>query len=574
LIRSGGQEIGDGGAPSIQTRPLVAGETLIATQMVGSCTSTTSHQLVVGTGLEDPRQPGRCAVNRWEYGAPGSAGLRTTDVSSYFNSPDAAVNVPMSAVPLHGLVRYPSGIGPFPLVLIVHGNHAVQDPSEGGYDYLLDLLASHCMIAVSVDENFLNGDVGGEMDARAIVLLRHLQLWREWHRDPAHQFFTKVDLGSIGLAGHSRGGEAITVAKIYNGTKHNPGDPAHDFGFGIRSLYAIAPVDGQIDDPALSNLTLTAADYYVMHGSHDGDVSNFPGHRTYDRAFPVDKPASEFKGLLFIHGANHGQWNTGWGTTSEPTVQPVAKRISGADQRSIAEIYMGAFYLSTLTGYGAYNHLFKGTATFGSLPGNVVRVFQYQDPQRTFVDHYEEDDDPATGSFPGVTNAPVGSPSPYEDYAFSDRGSPRWLWEQTDGLIAGWSATTGSEVAVRVPPALQASAASSAALVFRVGQVFEETPVLNTAGANKDLSVQLKLGSVDSKTVLVSSIVALPYPDVTNHPSRGNQTKTVMQTVRIPWSDFFEGSTQEQLSRLTEIRIKFDRHRSGLLAFDELQFSR
>jgi hypothetical protein len=74
--------------------------------------------------------------------------------------------------------------------------------------------------------------------------------------------------------------------------------------------------------------------------------------------------------------------------------------------------------------------------------------------------------------------------------------------------------------------------------------------------------------------VQVSSIVALPYPDVTNHPSRGNQTKTVMQTVRIPWSDFFEGPVQEPLSRLTEIRIKLDRHRSGLLAFDELQFSK
>ena len=51
----------------------------------------------------------------------------------------------------------PEGEGPFPLTLIVHGNHNMIDYSDDGYGYLGSLLASRRIIAVSVDENFLNG---------------------------------------------------------------------------------------------------------------------------------------------------------------------------------------------------------------------------------------------------------------------------------------------------------------------------------------------------------------------------------------------------------------------------------
>src|SRR5262249_54857865 len=152
-------------------RPLVDGEELIVTQSLGNCTAQKAWRVRVGRGLDDPTVTGPCSkVESFEYGQQGDSDRRTTDVSSYFNSPDSDVSVPMNAVPLHGVGRIPAGPGPFPLVLIVHGNHDPTQPSYPGYDYLLDLLASHCMIAVSVEEDFLNGWVNGEMDARGIVL--------------------------------------------------------------------------------------------------------------------------------------------------------------------------------------------------------------------------------------------------------------------------------------------------------------------------------------------------------------------------------------------------------------------
>ncbi len=574
LVFASGEEVGDGGGPKIAlTRALAEGEEVIVIQIQGDCVSSTSHALDVGSGLDDPAEPGLCSVERFEYGAPGAPDIRTTDVSDYFNSPDADVSVSMDAVPLHGIVRYPSGIGPFPLILIVHGNHSPLDPSEPGYQYLLDLWASHCMIAVSVDENFLNGWVSGEMDARAIVLLRHLQLWREWNQTISHQFFTKVDLARVGLAGHSRGGEAITIAKEYNTLRHDATDPDHDFGFGIRGLYAIAPVDGQIDDPLVAEV-VSGADYFVMHGSHDGDVSKFSGHKTYDRAHGLSTPGTRFKGLLYVYGANHGQWNTGWGTTSETAVDPVANRISGADQRTIGAVYTTAFFLSSLRGFDEFNALFKGDIAFPSLPATVTRVFQYQDPLRIYLNHYEEDDNLDTGSQTGVTNSTVGSLSPYEDRSFSDRGPPSWTWEQTEGLYVGWEGTTGSQVVVTVPPEVRKDLDLYPYLALRVGQVYEPEPSRNSPGVDKDFTIQVRFGSVSSPDVRVSTVARLPYPDETDHPGWGNETKTIMQTVRIPWTRLLEGLEPELLSSLSEIRLKFDRHQDGLLILDEIQFTR
>ncbi|MFC1635611.1 MFS transporter, partial [Planctomycetota bacterium] len=99
-------------------------------------------------------------------------------------------------LPLNGRVWFPEGPGPFPLVLIIHGNHAMKDFSDPGYEYLGTLLASRGFIAVSVDENFLNHKFWGENDARAFVLLEHLKVWKEWNSTEGHAFEGKVELGS------------------------------------------------------------------------------------------------------------------------------------------------------------------------------------------------------------------------------------------------------------------------------------------------------------------------------------------------------------------------------------------
>ena len=149
--------------------------------------------------------------------------------------------------PRNARVWYPDGAGPFPLVLVVHGNHNMKDFSDPGYDYLGNLLASRGFILASVDENFLNGGIRNENDARGWMLLKHLELWREFNDSVGGPFHGIVDMDRIALIGHSRGGEAVGHAAAFNRLSHYPDDAnvEFDFGFDIRSLIAIAPVDGQ-----------------------------------------------------------------------------------------------------------------------------------------------------------------------------------------------------------------------------------------------------------------------------------------------------------------------------------------
>ncbi len=142
----------------------------------------------------------------------------------------------------------PTERGPFPLVLIVHGNHLAQDFSDPGYEYLGRLVASRGYILASVDENFINSSWTDGLDqketaARGWLLLEHLKLFREWNSAKGNPFEGKVDFDRIALMGHSRGGEAVATAAAFNHLPAFPGDATQrfDYNFNIRALIAIRP---------------------------------------------------------------------------------------------------------------------------------------------------------------------------------------------------------------------------------------------------------------------------------------------------------------------------------------------
>jgi Chlorophyllase len=152
----------------------------------------------------------------------------------------------MKKVPLNARVWYPEGAGPFPLVLVVHGNHNPKEYSDPGYGYLGELLASRGFILASIDENLING-LQGENDGRAWLLLKHLQEWKRFNDSTGSPLYHKVDMGDIALMGHSRGGEAAPLAATFNRLRFYPDDAKQkfDFDFAIKSVVSIAPVDGQ-----------------------------------------------------------------------------------------------------------------------------------------------------------------------------------------------------------------------------------------------------------------------------------------------------------------------------------------
>jgi dienelactone hydrolase len=257
-----------------------------------------------------------------------------------------------SKMPLNARVWMPEGPGPFPLILIVHGNHLDTDYSDPGYAYLGELLASRGFILASIDENFLNFNWSGdyetaEQPARGWLLLEHLKLWREWARTKGHRLEGKADLEHVVLMGHSRGGEAAATATTFNRMDYFPGDGRQkfDYGFGIRGIVAIAPSDGQYR-PAGMPRRLENVNYFVVQGGWDADVSAFMGSRQYT-AVSFTPEFDGFKAELWIYRANHGQFNTSWGRFDNGgpggwmlNVKPL---LSGDEQRKIAGAYFSAF---------------------------------------------------------------------------------------------------------------------------------------------------------------------------------------------------------------------------------------
>jgi hypothetical protein len=263
-------------------------------------------------------------------------------------------------LPLNGRVWHPQGEGPFPLVLIVHGNKSAATASEDGFAYLGELLASQGFIAASVDQNFFNtglldrsGGLSGVEVARGWMLLEHLRVWDEWNRGSGTPFAGRVDMEDIGLIGHSRGGEAVAVAAHLNGLDHLPDDEsvALDHDYGVRSLLALAPSEGQYV-PEDGPIRLEDVNYLVLQGSHDADVVSFGGLDQYERvSFSGEEPF--MKAALYIGHANHGHFNSRWGSRdvgngipklfldTEALLEPEA-------QRRVAEVYASSFLRATL----------------------------------------------------------------------------------------------------------------------------------------------------------------------------------------------------------------------------------
>ena len=139
-----------------------------------------SDQILAGHLLDvpSPLEPGRLSVKSLYYGSGTDKNRPEFRDSVAFTteSVDASKLVSLGgsaksrnkywgfepdSFPLNGRVWYPDGPGPFPLVLVAHGNHNMKDFSDPGYEYLGRHLASRGFILASLDMNFINGGIRG-----------------------------------------------------------------------------------------------------------------------------------------------------------------------------------------------------------------------------------------------------------------------------------------------------------------------------------------------------------------------------------------------------------------------------
>lgn len=337
---------------------------------------------------------------------------KTVDVSPFASVTGDAVKqrkdffgFDLKKAPLNGRVWYPDGPGPFPLALIVHGNHNYREFSDPGYGYLGELLASRGFIMVSVDENFING-LSAENDGRAWLLLKHLEVWKTFNETTDGPLFGRVDMQNIAVMGHSRGGEAAATAAAFNRLKYYPDDfkQEFNFNFAIKAVVAIAPVDGQYK-PSSVFTPLENVNYLIIHGSHDGDVSSASGARQYERLqFTDNQPW--FKSMIFMYRANHGQWNTVWqnkdnGPRSGRSLD-LRTLIDGEAQRQMAKVFISGFLEATLHQKRDYVPMFRDHRAVGRWLPKTLYTTKFQENGLRTLASFDKDVDLTTGSVAGV----------------------------------------------------------------------------------------------------------------------------------------------------------------------------
>ena len=491
-----------------------------------------------------------------------------------------------SELPINGRVWYPEGEGPFPLVLMVHGNHVAEDESDPGYAYLCDLLASRGYICVSVDENFLNGSGVGnllsfkklseENDLRGWLLLEHLAFWRDLVTDPASQFFGKVDLDQIVLIGHSRGGEAIAVAALFNNLPNYPDDAnvKFDYGFNIKSLVAIAPVDGQYQ-PAGEPIRLTDVNYLVLQGSHDMDVVSFDGLNLYERVdFTGEDPF--FKAAIYIWGANHGQFNTTWGDNDVgfPAIWLYDRDtlIPAQDQMRVAQVAVSAFLEVTLKGNPDYLPFFQNIQTgWDWLPENLY-LNAYADSDMTYLVTFEEDVDVTTGTSVGSRISTQNLTTWRESHLPTKRGG----MDENGAVLLGWE-RSGDDVAFLIDlPEGMYNLDMMDKLVFSAAQAGRELDQESQARP-LDITVELVDSGGETAALPLSSVAPLQpqwAAEIYRLKFLSNQqiSEPILQTYLFTLEEFTRVNPALDVTHLAQVRLVFNLTEEGEIWLDNLGF--
>ncbi len=604
-----------------------------------------SPTVLAGLSIEapDPSQTGPFAVRHLYYGSGTDRNrsifrdsvtfkTRTVDGSKLASAPTPELGrsrkkywgFDFSQLPVNGRVWYPEGNGPFPLVLIVHGNHNMEEYSDPGYEYLGRLLASRGFILTSVDENFLNGNIRGENDARGWMLLKHIEAWRGFNDSTNSPLRGKVDMNNIALMGHSRGGEAVATAGMFNRLSHYPDDANLRFNFnfaGLKSLVAIAPVDGQYR-PMEKGTPLKDYNYLLMHGTHDGDVSTFSGLTQYERiAFTGE--GEFFKSAFLVYRANHGQWNTVWGSTDggERSRRTLDLRgfITQAEQRRFAEVVISAFLEATLKGKREYLPLFRDHRTAGQWLPKTMYLTRFQENSFRAVADFDEDDVDVTTATNGATlrgdslSTWKEAPVPFRNRggnmshnAVTLAWNNRVAGDDTTrrGQPASYTMTLGDSLrrALLLGPA-SSLVFSLAPLEAKPGprplprdttkkdSVAVKRPAVRRPPPPRpaadtipmDLSVEVEDAQGRVARVALSSYGPVRRP-LESHVYRragrdklrfGNTYEIVLQTYVIPLSDLPASAPAGfDLSSVRAVRWKFDRTDAGTVLLDNIGFAR
>ena len=357
---------------------------------------------------------------------------RQTVASVSYDLGDTAYHLPETGEPveLAGTVHYPKdiGAGHHPLIVLLHGWHetcadqaaetdrttaqqAGDDeayeaasrklfswpcapgtdplPSERGYDYLSRSLARKGFVVLSIRANGINASsVSGDENAsaRAELINKHLALWQQLDStgkgelaghffdtatlEPRPADFTHhIDMGDVGIMGHSRAGAGATW---HAADGHRDQWPD---GVNVKAVVALAPAynvaTGKTTDYEITRIPLA-----VIRGTCDGQV----GQEAFSFAADATSRSKSDFYQIRVHGANHNYFNTQWspesgqvaaaddavhpegnpGQCTDREASPADRQLTEPQQRHVGTTYIAAFFSRYLLGDTGLDPVLRG----------------------------------------------------------------------------------------------------------------------------------------------------------------------------------------------------------------------
>lgn len=500
-------------------------------------------------------------------------------------------------------IFYPEDIntiaGSMPIILMLHGNHgtcgsgshprydfsceytasgkcpagSVVVPNHEGYDYLAKNLASWGYWVVSINANRgitcgsgVKGDYGLNL-ARGRLVLKHLSLLYRWATvgdAPAsiglgpQGLIGKIDFSSVGLFGHSRGGEGVRAAyNLYNDTG-SPW-PAKIPGLSIKAIFEIGAVDGQTSRVLDANGTV----WNQLIPLCDGDVSDLQGRYPFERMLlNSTEPSHAQKSLYEVWGANHNYFNTEW-QTSDSDGCSVGKPIfvpedfNSERQQKIALASVPAFFKSHLGANAdpVFNQNFNPLNPLPNIVTDITQIDRDFTPSPGSTETLVIDDFDKKTGINSSGNLNLSGKIDIEHTYLVGSSHPQRAAElswRIDGQETFFEAVIAG-------PAQGRDIHDFATLDFRVGRCSRSVKLT----PQTDFSIQLEdvTGHL-SKEVAVSDYVLINGP--------GNPREPMLATVRIPLSAF-QGV---DLRVIHGVRFTFNKTKVGKLYLANIRVHR
>jgi Chlorophyllase enzyme len=462
---------------------------------------------------------------------------------------------PTDSLPMTATIRYPAqsnGVdapfqpGQFPLIVMMHGNSGMET-SYLGYNYLLDHLASHGFVAMSI-----YAPVGVGIETRARAILAHIGTLAGYATSPG-LFQGHLDMTRIGISGHSRGGEAVVRAARINA--------AAGLGYALLAGVSIAPTDyhhyGDAGIPML-----------VVYGANDGDVAGTWPDRTGFDIFDETGPPRSF---AFVYGATHDRFNTEWASieastelTWHITPSDIPNLISLTDHENVAKGYLTAYFQANLQGRDEQLAYFRdGLKPY--LTSALHIDMTYEDPGASTLDDFAQHD-VSHNSLGGTVTTTNLSDLAENQLHTLDVHSPH----PTPGAQLAWTSSPG--VYLSEVPAATRDLSPYGVLGFRVTQKYGSGQ--NPVDQAQDCFVRLTDGAGKSRAIRVSTFTDVPYPYVRGE---GDLIKSALKSVRIPLASFVIanlGADDVDLTNVDSLSFEFDvfGYPTGEIEINDIQF--